>query len=86
MGGMHTEMTVKKDNADEKYIRPRRAEKKFKLARELGQTVYLYGITGSGKTAFIKDMLRRKDYSYYSARETDVEKLEALEEDGKLHI
>lgn len=67
-------MSMKKgDHADERYIRPKGAEKKFKLAKELGQTLYLYGIVGSGKTAFIKDMLRRKRYNYYSARETSVE-------------
>ena len=45
-------MSMKKgDHADERYIRPKGAEKKFKLAKELGQTLYLYGIVGSGKTA-----------------------------------
>lgn len=79
-------MSMKKgDHADERYIRPKGAEKKFKLAKELGQTLYLYGIVGSGKTAFIKDMLRRKRYNYYSARETSVEDMQILE-DGKQHI
>ena len=79
-------MDIKKESsADEKYIRPKRAEKKFKLAQGMRQTVYLYGITGSGKTALVKDMLRRKNYSYFSARETDAEKLEVLK-DGKSHI
>lgn len=79
-------MTTKKESiADERYIRPKEAEKKFRLARGMGQTVYLYGITGSGKTALVKDMLRRKSYSYYSARENRAEELEVLE-DGKSHI
>ena len=47
---MYAKMSMKKgDHADERYIRPKGAEKKFKLAKELGQTLYLYGIVGSGK-------------------------------------
>jgi len=60
---------------DKRYIRPKNAEKKFKLARALGQTVYLYGITGSGKTALVKDMLRSSSYRYVSAAETSAEEL-----------
>lgn len=70
---------------DERYIRPKAAEKKFKLAKELGQTVYLYGITGSGKTALVKDMLRSSDYLYFPAEETSPEQLEGLE-DGTVRI
>ena len=75
---------TKKENGCEydSYIRPKKAEKKFKLAKELKQTVYLYGVTLTGKTAFVRDMLGRKSYRYYSAREMSVEKLAALE-DGK---
>ena len=38
-----------------RYFRPKKAAKKMKLAQEMGQTVYLYGVTGLGKTSFVKD-------------------------------
>jgi len=69
---------------DERYIRPGHAEKKFRLAKELGQTAYLCGITGSGKTALVRDMLRSNRYHYYSAAETDTEW--KLPESGKTRI
>lgn len=65
-----------------RYVRPKNAEKKFKVARELGQTVYLYGITGSGKTALVKDMLRPNSYCYYSAAQTSAEELKPLKAGG----
>ena len=39
----------------------------MKLAQEMGQTVYLYGVIGLGKTSFVKDYLGRRKYAYYSA-------------------
>lgn len=79
-------MAIKEDGlADERYVCPKEAEKKFKLAQGMGQTVYLYGITGSGKTSFVKNMLKRKRYSYYSAKETSAQKL-TISENGKAHI
>ena len=79
-------MSIKEDDlADERYVCPKEAEKKFKLAQGMRQTVYLYGITGSGKTAFVKNMLKRKHYSYYTARETSAEKLN-VSDNGKFHI
>lgn len=77
---------IKKENGrDERYVRPKMAEEKFKLAQSLQQNIYLYGITGIGKTAFVKDMLGRKSYHYYSAREGSAEQI-LLPEDGKAHI
>lgn len=79
-------MAIKEDDlADERYVCPKEAEKKFKLAQGMRQTVYLYGITGSGKTAFVKNMLKRKHYSYYTARETCAEKLN-ISDNGKFYI
>ena len=46
-------MVKKGDARDERYIRPKVAEEKFKLAQGLKQNVYLYGMTGIGKTAFM---------------------------------
>ncbi len=79
-------MMIKKRNTrDERYVRPKMAEEKFKLAQGLQQNVYLYGITGIGKTAFVKDMLGRKSYDYYSAKEGSAEQI-LLPEDDKVHI
>jgi len=67
---------------DEQYVRPRNAEKKFKLAKELGQTAYLYGITGTGKSALVKDMLPPDSYHCCSAAETCAGELPRLEAGG----
>ena len=54
---------------DTRYFRPKKAVKKMKLAQSLSQTVYVYGVTGLGKTAFVKDYLGRRKYLYYSAED-----------------
>ena len=51
------------------YMRPKKAEKKMRLAQDINQTVWLYGVTGSGKTSFIKDYFGKKRYEYFSADE-----------------
>ena len=61
---------------EEFYIRPKTANKKMKAAQTLLQTVYLYGISGCGKTAFIRDYLGKKKYYYYSAEQLNAEELE----------
>lgn len=78
-------MVKKGDARDERYIRPKVAEEKFKLAQGLKQNVYLYGMTGIGKTAFVKDMLGKKSYDYYSAERDCAERI-FIPEDGKEHI
>lgn len=78
-------MGKKGDTRDEKYVRPKVAEEKFQLAQGLQQNVYLYGMTGIGKTAFVKDMLGRKSYDYYSAERDCAERI-VIPEDGKAHI
>lgn len=79
-------MKIKRGNgAEDRYVRPKRAEKRFKIAQEMQQNIYLYGITGIGKTAFVKDMLKQKCYSYYSAKETDADQIE-IPKSGKLEI
>lgn len=52
---------------DEYYVRPKAAEKKIKIAQTMFQTVYIYGISGSGKTSFIKDYMGKRNYYYFSA-------------------
>ena len=71
---------------EEFYIRPRQANKKMKAAQSLSQTVYLYGISGCGKTAFIRDFLGRKQYRYYSAEELNEKELEIPATDKQLIV
>ena len=58
------------------YIRPRAANKKMRSAQTMSQTVYLYGISGCGKTAFIRDYMGKRRYHYYSAEKLTKEDLE----------
>lgn len=52
---------------DETYIRPKGASGKWKLAAGIRQTVYLYGVTGIGKTALAEHMLGSCKYDYFTA-------------------
>ena len=61
---------------EEFYIFPKMANKKMKAAQTLLQTVYLYGISGCGKTAFIYNYLGKKKYHYYSAKQLNEEELD----------
>ncbi len=61
---------------EELYVRPRIANKKMKAAQTLFQTVYIYGISGCGKTAFIRDYMGKRRYYYYSAEQLSEEELE----------
>ncbi|WP_228351563.1 LuxR C-terminal-related transcriptional regulator [Variimorphobacter saccharofermentans] len=61
---------------EEFYIRPRIANKKMRSAQSLFQTVYLYGISGCGKTAFIRDFLGKRHYHYYSAEQLNEAELD----------
>ncbi|MDD2970244.1 MAG: LuxR C-terminal-related transcriptional regulator [Lachnospiraceae bacterium] len=67
---------IEKKTDQEYYIRPRAANKKMKAAQSMSQTVYLYGISGCGKTAFIHDFLGKKKYHYFSAEKLNVEDLD----------
>lgn len=63
--------------ADEKfYIRPKIANKKMKAAQTMVQTVYLYGISGCGKTFFIRDYMGKRKYYYFSAEQLSEEELD----------
>ena len=53
------------------YFRPKLAAKKLKAALELGNAAYLYGVTGIGKTALVRNMLANRQYEYYPAAETE---------------
>jgi LuxR family maltose regulon positive regulatory protein len=69
----------------EPYIRPKAANKKMKVAQTLSQTVYLYGVSGSGKTSFIKNFMGKRRYYYYSAENLTEEELQVTQT-GKLKI
>ncbi|UWO24896.1 LuxR C-terminal-related transcriptional regulator [Marvinbryantia formatexigens DSM 14469] len=75
-----------KNTADnDVYIRPKAAERKLKAALELGMVAYLYGVTGTGKTRLAREVLARKQYEYYSARETQPEEV-GVKPDGQERI
>jgi len=76
-------MNRKKEGCgDKRYVCPKNAGKKLRLARELGQPAYLYGITGSGKTALVRNMLRQSSCRWVSAAETGAEELSPPEAGG----
>lgn len=56
------------------YIAPEAALKKLRAAKGLGQTVYIYGATGYGKTALVKQYLSKRRYHYISCAEEVGEK------------
>lgn len=60
---------------EEPYIRPKFANKKMKAAQTLSQTVYLYGVSGSGKTSFIRNFMGKRRFYYYSAENLTEEEL-----------
>ncbi len=60
------EKKINKPAVDGHYVRPQAAWEKMKAAWNARQTVYIYGITGSGKTSFAADFLGRKRYRYIS--------------------
>jgi LuxR family maltose regulon positive regulatory protein len=71
---------------EEFYIRPRTANKKMKSAQDLSQTVYLYGISGCGKTAFIRDYLGKRRYRYYCAEQLNEEELDVPLSDKQMIV
>lgn len=60
---------------DEHYILPQAAVEKMKAARNTKQTVYIYGITGTGKTSFVTSFFARKPYYYISVSDTRVSRI-----------
>lgn len=73
-------MTLKnKIEVDRRYIRPINAEKKMKLAQGIHQTIWLYGVTGCGKTSFCMDILKKHRHRYYSISKTLPEEIDVFE-------
>lgn len=52
---------------DSYYIKPKEANRKLNLAYKIRTPVYIYGVTGIGKTSLVKDFLSNKKYSIFSA-------------------
>lgn len=71
---------IRRKDLDKSYIAPETALKKLRMARSLGQTVYIYGATGYGKTELVKQYLKNRRYRYISCVENTAA-LTALAED-----
>ena len=68
---------------DKGYIAPEAALKKLRVAKGLGQTVYIYGATGYGKTELVRQYLSKRRYRYISCAEDTArlpETMEAVQE------
>ena len=62
----------------EQYIYPKSARQKLKLARETNQTVYLYGMTGFGKTSLITHYLARRKAIFIDAETASLPEFDAI--------
>lgn len=70
--------SIKKPAVDEYYVCPQAAWERMRAARNTGQTVYIYGVTGTGKTSCVAGFLVRKPYHYFSMSDIDVNQMEGL--------
>lgn len=70
-----SEKKINKIVIDEHYVRPQVSWEQMKAARNTGQTVYVYGVTGTGKTSFVADFLARKKYYYASMSDTGIDEI-----------
>ena len=52
------------------YTQPKAALRKIEIARAQGQPVFIYGATGFGKTAFVRDYLSGINYTYVSCNDS----------------
>ncbi len=64
---------------DKAYIVPEAALKKLRVAKGLGQAVYIYGATGYGKTELVRQYLSRRRYHYISCAEDAAGLMETAE-------
>lgn len=55
---------------DENYVCPSKAAKKLMEAKRYHTPLYLYGVTGIGKTSLVRNNLNQNQCSYYSAQDT----------------
>ena len=68
---------------NDNYISPEKAAHKLRAARKFHTPLYLYGVTGIGKTSLVMNTLNMRRCTYYSAAETIAEKLELKEWEGE---
>ena len=54
--------------AQDYYVCPKQAGKKWKMAHAMNKTVYIYGVAGAGKTVFVTNQLKNKKYLYLSGK------------------
>lgn len=76
---MNTSVRLINDN----YISPETAVRKFRSARKFRTPLYLYGVTGIGKTSLVMNNLNMKRCTYYSAADTAAEMVEIKEYEGE---
>ena len=68
---------------NDNYISPEKAAHKLRSARKFHTPLYLYGVTGIGKTSLVMNTLNMRRCTYYSAAETIAEKIEIKEREGE---
>ena len=71
---------------DDKYICPQKAICKFRSAKKLCTPLYLYGVTGIGKTSLVMHNLNMKCCSYYSASETSADQIKIKEQSAEYTV
>lgn len=77
-------MSKNTKTTDDKYICPEKAVRKLRSGRRFRTPLYLYGVTGVGKTSLIIHNLNMKRCIYYSAAETEASQI-AVREQGVEH-
>ena len=76
---MNTSVRLINDNC----MSPETAVRKFRSARKFRTPLYLYGVTGIGKTSLVMNNLNMKRCTYYSAADTAAEMVEIKEYEGE---
>ena len=83
-GKEESTMSKNTKTTDDKYICPEKAVRKLRSGRRFRTPLYLYGVTGVGKTSLIIHNLNMKRCIYYSAAETEASQI-AVREQGVEH-
>lgn len=73
-----SEQKTNKLVVDEHYVRSQASWERMKAAKNMSQTVYIFGVTGTGKTSFVADFLARKSYHYFSVSDTGMDEIAAM--------
>jgi len=63
---------------NETYVYPYRAKQKLKNAKMSNVPVYIFGMSGFGKSALIEHFFEKKKYIYFDARSTSLEVLDEV--------